>query len=92
MAVALAPGNEEVCPELAPLPFAEFRGLVRDVVAGGTFLSARRKLSQVSAGGDVTGIVGFLCRGPPSRENVEIVFLQRCRFFTESASLGFVKQ
>lgn len=29
-AVALAPGNE-VCLEPAPLPFAEFRGLVREM-------------------------------------------------------------
>lgn len=69
-AVALAPGNEGVCPELVPLPFAEFRGPVRGVVAAGDLPHCLKEArGQKSARGDVTG---------HPLNNVEIVFLQRC--------------
>lgn len=62
-------GNEEVCLELAFLPFAEFRGPGRDGVAGGDLsLCWKEAAGQISAGEDVTSIVGFMYCKPPSRE------------------------
>lgn len=79
-AVAVAPGNEGVCPELVPLPLAEFRGPVRGVVADGDLPPCWKEATgQKSARGYVTG---------HPLNNVEIVSLQRCWFFTENASLG----
>lgn len=62
-------GNEEVCPELVPLLFAEFRGPVRDRVAGGYVpFCWKEATGWKSSGRDVTGTAGFMCRRLPSRE------------------------
>lgn len=65
--------------QLAFLPFAEFRGSVRDGVAGATSLSARRKLPARHEH-DQEGMSAALlasCTASHLHENVEIMFLQR---------------
>lgn len=55
-----------------------------------TFLSAGRQ-----AGGQQEGMslaLLALCAANHSLEGVEIVFSQRCWFFTENTFLGFMKQ